>query len=264
MNRVELRPFERQRLLLVEPWFTDGDTRRWLGGPAWPRQMLDLADRPLGEFRGAAETGRYRWLAWDQGTAVGYIDCGTCDRWTTWEGGPGGRGVIEAIPIPAASISYVVDPALRRRGYCAAMVEAVMTRPERAASSCSPPAWSPPMPARPAACARPGSTRGTPSPTGRGLSTTCGSKILQPARTVPANPLSPGVTGHRRTPITLSYEEDGENARGAAQSGRPADPMTVSPVSVHICAICARWSWLPRARRYGDDAGQRDHARVEG
>jgi hypothetical protein len=54
--------------------------------------MLDRADPPLGEFRGAAETGRYRWLAWDRGTAVGYIDCGTYDRWTTWEGGPGGAG----------------------------------------------------------------------------------------------------------------------------------------------------------------------------
>ena len=96
MDCLQLRPFERHHLPLVEPWFTDGDTRRWLGGPAWPRQMLDLADRPLGEFRGAAETGRYRWLAWDQGTAVGYIDCGTYDRWATWEGGPGGRGVIVA------------------------------------------------------------------------------------------------------------------------------------------------------------------------
>ena len=37
---------------------------------------------------------------------------------------------MDAIPVPAASISYVVDPALRRRGYCAAMVEAVMNLPE--------------------------------------------------------------------------------------------------------------------------------------
>ena len=27
--------------------------------------------------------------------------------------------------------------------------------------------------------------------------------------------------------------------------------MTVSPVSVQICAICARWSWLPG---FGDTA----------
>jgi Acetyltransferase (GNAT) family len=158
------------------------------GRAAWPRQTLDLADRPLGEFRGAAETGRYWWLAWDQGTAVGYIDCGTYDRWTTWEGGPGGRGVIDAIPVPAASISYVVDPALRRRGYCAAMVEAVMNRPELGGIQLFAAGWSRPMPARSAACARPVSTRWIPSPTGRALSTTCGSTILQPARTVPGNP----------------------------------------------------------------------------
>jgi hypothetical protein len=45
--------------------------------------MLDLADAPLGIFRGAVETGRYRWLGWEDRRAVGYIDCGTHDRWTT-------------------------------------------------------------------------------------------------------------------------------------------------------------------------------------
>ncbi len=132
MRCVRLQPFERKQLSLVEPWFLDADTQRWLGGPAWPRQMLDLADRPLAEFRGAAETGRYRWLAWEHDKAVGYIDCGTYDRWTTWEGGPGGRGVIGTIPRPAGSISYVVDPASRCRGYCTAMVTAVMAMPELA------------------------------------------------------------------------------------------------------------------------------------
>lgn len=127
---VQLRPFKREHLPLVEPWFEDPDTRRWLGGPAWPRQMLDLADRPLGEFRGAVETGRYRWLGWDGGKAVGYVDCGTYERWAVWEGGPDGRGVIETVPVAAAAIAYVVDPARRRRGYCAAMVRAVMATSE--------------------------------------------------------------------------------------------------------------------------------------
>jgi RimJ/RimL family protein N-acetyltransferase len=130
MSCLQLRPFERKNLPLVEPWFADAATQRWLGGPAWPRQMLDRTERPLGEFRGAAETGRYRWLAWDHGTAVGYIDCGTYDRWAIWEGGPGGRGVIGAIEVPAGSISYVVDPARRRHGYCTAMVTAVVAMPE--------------------------------------------------------------------------------------------------------------------------------------
>jgi len=62
MRCLRLQPFERHHLPLAEPWFLDADTQRWLGGPAWPRQMLDRTDRPLADFRGAAETGRYRWL----------------------------------------------------------------------------------------------------------------------------------------------------------------------------------------------------------
>jgi RimJ/RimL family protein N-acetyltransferase len=49
-------------------------------------------------------------------------------------GGLGGRarrrGVRGTIDVPAGSISYVVDPALRRHGYCAAMVSAVLAAPE--------------------------------------------------------------------------------------------------------------------------------------
>jgi len=71
MPDLRLRPFERRHLPLAEPWFTDPDTQRWLGGPRWPPQMLDLADRPLGEFRGAVETDGYRWLAWERDTAWG-------------------------------------------------------------------------------------------------------------------------------------------------------------------------------------------------
>lgn len=132
MPELRLRRFRRRHLPLAEPWFRDADTQRWLGGPDWPRLMLDLADRPLGEFRGAMETGRYRWLAWDRDMAVGYIDCGTYDRWATWEGGPAGRGVTATIDLPAGSIAYVVDPALRRRGYATAMIGAVLTAPELA------------------------------------------------------------------------------------------------------------------------------------
>jgi RimJ/RimL family protein N-acetyltransferase len=132
MAGLRLETFRWEHLALVEPWFLDGDTQRWLGGPGWPRLMLELAERPLGRFRGAVETGRYRWLARDGETLVGYIDCGTQDRWTTWEGGPGGRGVTGAVPVPAGSISYVVDPALRRRGYGTAMIVALTAAPELA------------------------------------------------------------------------------------------------------------------------------------
>jgi RimJ/RimL family protein N-acetyltransferase len=127
---LHLGPFGRPQLALVEAWFDDADTRRWLGGRSWPGLMLDLADQPLGEFRGAKETGRHRWLSCDGGRPVGYIDCGTYDRWTTWEGGPAGRGVVATLEVPAGSLSYVVDPVLRRRGYATAMVRAAVDRPE--------------------------------------------------------------------------------------------------------------------------------------
>jgi RimJ/RimL family protein N-acetyltransferase len=126
---VRLSPFGRRHLPLVEPWFADADTRRWLGGPGWPRLVLDLADRPLEEFRGAQETGRYEWLALDRGSVVGYIDCDTYDRWATWSEE---AGVSAVIARPAGSISYVVDPARRRQGYGTAMIMAAMEMPELA------------------------------------------------------------------------------------------------------------------------------------
>lgn len=132
MPGLQFHPFEQRELSLVEPWFDDGETQRWLGGSGWPRQMLELQDRQIGQFRGARETGRYQWLAWDQDAPVGYIDCGTTDRWTTWDGGPNGRGVVAAIPVPSAGLAYVVNPAVRRRGYGRAMAVGLMARPELA------------------------------------------------------------------------------------------------------------------------------------
>jgi L-amino acid N-acyltransferase YncA len=34
--------------------------------------------------------------------------------------------------VPSANVSYVVDPARRRRGYCVAMIAALLARPELA------------------------------------------------------------------------------------------------------------------------------------
>ena len=127
---MRLQPFEADELHIVEPWFHDAETRRWLGGPEWPRRMLELQTSPLREFRGAQEIGRFQWLGWEDQTAVGYINCGTFDRWTAWEGGEGGRGVVSEIPVASAGICYVVDPELRGRGYCARMIAELMRLPE--------------------------------------------------------------------------------------------------------------------------------------
>jgi RimJ/RimL family protein N-acetyltransferase len=132
MSEVRLEPFGSEQLPVVQPWFEDVDTQKWLGGPGWPSLILDLAGSPLGEFRGAVETGRHAWLAWHGGTPVGFIDCGTTDRWTTWEGGPNGRGVMATVPRPTANISYVVNPAVRQRGYGTAIIRELLIHPELA------------------------------------------------------------------------------------------------------------------------------------
>jgi RimJ/RimL family protein N-acetyltransferase len=132
MADLYLQPFDRKQLRRVESWFEDPDTQRWLGGRGWPRLVLDLADRPLGEHRGAIETGRYGWSAWDRDELIGYIDCGTTDRWTTWEGGPNGKGVIATFPVPSGNLAYVVDPAFRRQGCGAAMITTLLTLPDLA------------------------------------------------------------------------------------------------------------------------------------
>ena len=59
------------------------------GRSDWLRMALELVDAPLGEFRGAQEAGRYRFLGCDRDVPVGYVGCGTFNRWASWEGGPG-------------------------------------------------------------------------------------------------------------------------------------------------------------------------------
>ena len=46
-------------------------------GPGRPGLILDLQQRPLAEYRGDTEIGRYSWLAWEGDTAVGYTGCDT-------------------------------------------------------------------------------------------------------------------------------------------------------------------------------------------
>jgi RimJ/RimL family protein N-acetyltransferase len=129
---VTLREFTRADLASVESWFRDPETRRWLGGPEWPATMLDRADRVVGEeFRGAVQTGAYRYLARSQCRAIGYVDCGTFDRCTVYGGdGPDGPIITDTVDVPTGSVAFVVDPGLRRRGLGRAMITALMRRPE--------------------------------------------------------------------------------------------------------------------------------------
>jgi RimJ/RimL family protein N-acetyltransferase len=129
---INLRPFSREDLPLVEPWFLDPDTSRFLGGPEWPAATLARDDRMVGtEFRGAVQTGAYRYLADADGRPFGYVDCGTFDCCTVYGGeGPHGAIIVETIDVPTGAIAFAVDPAQRRRGLGRAMIAALLARAE--------------------------------------------------------------------------------------------------------------------------------------
>jgi RimJ/RimL family protein N-acetyltransferase len=127
-SSLTLRALTSDDLPIALPWFDDPETQRQLGGRNWLKNAVAMADVPLGEFRGAAETGRYRWLALDCELPVGYIDCGVYDRWTTWDG----ERVVATIEVPCAAIAYTVDPAFRRRGYGRQILEALFEASELA------------------------------------------------------------------------------------------------------------------------------------
>jgi RimJ/RimL family protein N-acetyltransferase len=131
---VVLRSLTDTDLAAITPWFEDPDTRRFLGGPEWPAAMLAQADGSVGTtFRGAQQTGAYHYLALATGTPVGYIDCGTFDRCTVYDGeGPDGPIITESIDIATGSIAFVIDPQRRRRELGSAMICALFARPELA------------------------------------------------------------------------------------------------------------------------------------
>jgi RimJ/RimL family protein N-acetyltransferase len=94
--------------------------------------MLHRGETIVGqEFRGAVQTGVYRFLAHADGAAIGYIDCGTFDRCTVY-GGESVEGpiILESLDVPTGSIAFAVDPARRRHGLGSAMIGALVQRPE--------------------------------------------------------------------------------------------------------------------------------------
>lgn len=129
---VLLKWFESADLSTVAPWFRDPETERYLGGPEWPRSMLDHCTRSVGQtFRGARQTGAHRYLAHVGTRPVGYIDCGTFDRCAVCDGeGAGGPIITETIDVPTGSIAFVIDPALRGRGLGRAMITALLSQSE--------------------------------------------------------------------------------------------------------------------------------------
>lgn len=121
---ITLRPLTRAELPVVEAWFEDHDTSRFLGGRDWPTKMLDHAARCVGEtFRGATQTGSHHYLAFAGATPVGYTDCGTFDRCTVYGGeGPDGPIILDTIDAATGAFAFAVDPAHRRQGLATRMI----------------------------------------------------------------------------------------------------------------------------------------------
>jgi RimJ/RimL family protein N-acetyltransferase len=129
---VDLRVLARDDLAVIRPWFEDPDTRRFLGGPLWPAAMLAHGARSIGTtFRGATHAGAYHYLALSAGVPVGYIDCGVFDRCTIYGGeGPDGPIILATIEAVTGSIAFAVDPARRRHGLAARMIQALTRHPD--------------------------------------------------------------------------------------------------------------------------------------
>ena len=74
MSALQLVPFTAGALFVVEPWFDDADTRRWLGDRGWPSMILRLAAGPPGEHRGHQVLERRGWIVEEDNAAVGLVD----------------------------------------------------------------------------------------------------------------------------------------------------------------------------------------------
>jgi ribosomal protein S18 acetylase RimI-like enzyme len=94
--------------------------------------MLDQAADAIGRtFRGAVQTGAYRYLGRRDGHEFGYIDCGTFNRHTVYAGeGPDGPIITESIDVATGAIAFAVDPEQRGRGLGRAMIAALMRHPD--------------------------------------------------------------------------------------------------------------------------------------
>jgi ribosomal protein S18 acetylase RimI-like enzyme len=94
--------------------------------------MLDRAERIVGEeFRGAVQTGAYRYLAASKGRSFRLRRLRTFDRCAVYAGeGPDGPIITEAIDVATGSIAFAVDPGHRRRRLGRAMIAAPMRRSE--------------------------------------------------------------------------------------------------------------------------------------
>jgi RimJ/RimL family protein N-acetyltransferase len=99
--RLVHRPFRDDDLPVVEAWFDDRETHRWLGDRKWPRQLLDLAREP----------GRFAILFMLRDRPVALLD-------------------LERDSEETATFAVVVSPSHRRQGLASTVIASVLELPQ--------------------------------------------------------------------------------------------------------------------------------------
>jgi RimJ/RimL family protein N-acetyltransferase len=130
---VQLVDFGAKDVERIEPWFDDPETQRWLGGRDWIRRAPSLLQLTIGdEYRGKVVTGRRMWLALDEGGApVAFVDAEMYDRYAAWDGSDWDHPVVsDVVDVPSMSLSLVVDPSRRSRGYGSTTILALVRHPD--------------------------------------------------------------------------------------------------------------------------------------
>jgi len=84
---------------VIEPWFDDADTQRWLGDRRWPAMVLHLGTNPPTDAPSerSRTVDRRGWLFEEDAVAVALLDVEVCED-------------------QSAGCAFVVDPCRRARG----------------------------------------------------------------------------------------------------------------------------------------------------
>ncbi len=73
MSALRLVAFTAEALAVIEPWFDNEETQRWLGDRRWPSMILHLAASPPPEHRGHRVLDRRAWIVEEDDAPAGLI-----------------------------------------------------------------------------------------------------------------------------------------------------------------------------------------------
>ena len=129
---LTFKPFTKETAEAIRPWFTDSDTKKWLGDSSWVDDELTQQTESIGTvFRGAKTLARYAWVVYDEDKVVGYIDGGVGDRYVKYGGEKDGEPIyLETEDKLTCGIAFAVDPEKRGKGYGTVMIKRLVERPE--------------------------------------------------------------------------------------------------------------------------------------